>query len=661
MFSLNTLSKYRISNGRIFVYEQNTTELADVYTYENSEYTPAQNPIYVVGGLPDNTYFLKNKIYDVLAQEYEGDSSHPEGDLRPEMWSESFTTKIGFDYDKDERETETTTVKTIADLKDLAVGGIVNVVGYWTDNDCESRTYYWDETCVNDPDEGLIIQSNNEDTGRWILVCNEIMKSEYYGVYGTHQENLINLFKYNDQYGSMSLVSPKTIMLAPGAYGDGYTLYNGAGKKVIFSKGATINDGNVVRCDSYEGTGAIGAIQTNSTVRLSNFKDLLTCLNSQSQCIIFDDDSVKTLDTTKTLNDIKCVFEKNLYVTGNGHLIFDDCAIESDRKIAQNGIIHFQNCAVCDNWFTNPWNVLPNPTYDTDIEVLNQNFQYADTYLRYLNVGTPSSINANCVGMTMKGSFSFGNANQEVNITGLETTKSLTINSPSASLVGCKIANANISSPYLTVKDSTVESGCMSANNNVVYRYFDRSNIGHNVDLSIENATTVRLSSYRCNYNDRINTFYSNSGCAIGGTSHTDFRDNYGMNETYEPMIMFSGDSLTPSSIVNERTMVITAQCGKDNWEYGLTTYQMRPWATYGGNALYVRMIDTINKNYDYTMDDASIISYAGDFERFGGRVYDFTNYVVSAKWHEPVPGIDYLYNDFTKYLGLVKFVKVRG
>ena len=183
MFALNLLEQNRIVNGRLFVYEKDTTDLAPVFVLEGAEYVEAPNPIYYVQGVADNTYFLENRIYDCLAQEYTGESSDPKGDLRPSVWHDSFTTKVGFEFDKEQREAELTTVYTLANLKTLPVGGYVNVIGYWTETDCELRTYFWDETCVNTGDDGLIVESEVSNTGRWLLIHNGVMKSEYYGVY----------------------------------------------------------------------------------------------------------------------------------------------------------------------------------------------------------------------------------------------------------------------------------------------------------------------------------------------------------------------------------------------------------------------------------------------------------------------------------------------
>ena len=124
MFSLSLLNKNRIKNGRLFVYEKDTTDLAPVFTYENAEYTEAPNPIYCVNGLAENTYFLENRIYDVVAQEYEGESTDPKGDLRPEVWRESFSTKVGFEFDKEQREANRVTVHTIENLKTLNEAGV---------------------------------------------------------------------------------------------------------------------------------------------------------------------------------------------------------------------------------------------------------------------------------------------------------------------------------------------------------------------------------------------------------------------------------------------------------------------------------------------------------------------------------------------------------
>ena len=418
MFAIPNLSKWNIKNGRISVFKKDTTDLADVFTLEGSEFTPATNPIYVVEGEADDTYFLQNNIYDVMVEEYLGDSSDPQGDLRETVWSQVDSLKIGLDYDPVSKNEEVETVKTIENLKQHSVGGFVNVIGYWSDNDCESRTYYWDKDCVNFEDGGLVIGSNVSDTGKWILICNEIMKSEYYGVYGDHQENLNNLFGYYTTYGSMALVSPKTIMLAPGSYGDGYSLYIAGGQKVIFSYGARLNQGNTLKCLSFEGTNTntdlLGNIQigfnengqwneerANQPVRLSTYNSLDDFLNSWSKYLIFDKEGSQILHTTKTLEDCTCVFEKELFIDNEedttANLIFNKCTIVSDGKLTDAHNVRFKNMTVTDRWFKD--NVIMYPDHSIDTGNTLGDFKTTLNYWVWLTMDSPSSVTANFEGM----------------------------------------------------------------------------------------------------------------------------------------------------------------------------------------------------------------------------------------------------------------------
>ena len=91
--------------------------------------------------------------------------------------------------------------------------GTVDVVGYWTNDDCEKRTYIWDATCTAQPDAGYVIQSNSTEVGRWILLYDgEYLPSTYYGVYPGHEENINALLTYP------SVVGSNEIRTAPGVY-----------------------------------------------------------------------------------------------------------------------------------------------------------------------------------------------------------------------------------------------------------------------------------------------------------------------------------------------------------------------------------------------------------------------------------------------------------
>ena len=613
MFALNQLAKKRIKYGRLFVYENDTTDLADIYTYEGSEFVQAQNPIYFVDGITENTYFLQNKIYDAVAQEYKGDSSIPSGDLRPEMWVQSFSTKIGFEYDPLTDNEDVATVITLANLKNYNVGGFVKVIGYWNDHDCEQRLYMWDNTCVNTPDNGLIVASNVSDTGRWILISNEVMKSEYYGVYGSHQENLPELFHYNDLYGTYSLVSPKTILLAPGDYGDGFTLYNAGGKKVVFSTGASIAEGSCLKCLSFEGTGLVGFVRVgydkngqwhnedaNCPVRLSNVRHIIDLANSDSNKLIFDVaydrlnpelKPVHALNTTKTITNKVCVFEQ-LFGTYGGNLIFDNCEIFSEGML-NDGYLHFKNCAVKDKWFAESvrgW-INPDPDYDENLTIIPNNFIHAETYLKYLTYTNPSAVTADCYGQHYDTAFTFPLSVSSVQVNGLKMSNgSFTIGAQSAVLNDCSVVSGYFSSPYLTMFDTDVKAGYLTADGKgtKVYRNFNGCKLNREVDLRIENCTAFNISAIDTDFGaSHRDTFYSNYGLNIPTgfaemNSTTYFKNCRGIAGA-DPVIPRSALLAPPGTTkyypsATQRYCVFTDEIGRLNFTNRETTYEPTPY-----------------------------------------------------------------------------------
>lgn len=703
MFCLNNLDKKRITNGRMFVYKQDTTELANVYTYENSEYVEAPNPIYFVDGIPNNTYFFENNIYDVVVQEYVGDSSDPSGDLRIEMWPESFSTKIGFQMEVGSNSNTHLTVHTLEGLRNTNVGEnlYVDVIGYWTNNDCERRTYYWDATCVNIADGGLIVDSEVSDTGRWILICNEVMKSEYYGVYGnSHSENIGKLFSYNDQYGSMSLVSPKTIMLAPGNYGDGYTIYQGGGKHIIFQAGAHFVQGNTIRCLSYEGVDTIGNIQIgfnkdwqysveyrcNQTARFSNYYKLIDFLQSNAQCLIFDveynydnpaSNPKNHLNTIKTLTNVRCVFEKPFGFYWNsgeqaGGIIFDNCAIESDHKIRKPMGISFKNMRVTDRWFVNPWEVYPDPTDDVGCEYLTNDFEYADSYITYKLNNCGSAVVLDCYGQKLHNPKSiWADGLSSVEINGLRSKEyGVSMSIPSATFHDCSFNSAFIYSPFVSAFDSRFEHGYLTANglnsNNRVYRHYERcffggwdSNSVLKTRHNIESATYVNLYVKDCNFENRHSPFISQNGCALGTNSLTYFYNNVGIGDGYCPTAFFNGANTRPVTII-EGLLTWTDEVGNQNWRNGKTTYKMAPWPSDG----QVHRFDgSLGSQFGYddigTNSSGVYCVLSSDFIRHSdNKVYNFMQQTFSANFKPYGPeGPSYvaqLYNPWNSDMGKV-------
>ena len=684
MFALNQLAKKRIKNGRLFVYEKDTTDLAPVFTYENAEYTEAPNPIYCVNGLAENTYFLENRIYDVVAQEYEGESTDPKGDLRTEVWRESFSTKVGFEYDPLTTSEEISTVYTIDGLKNYNVGGMVRVIGYWNNHDCEERLYAWDPHCVNTEDGGLIIGSDQSDNGRWILICNEIMKSEYYGVYGNHhQEHLGALFNYNDTYGSLGIVSPKTIMLAPGSYGDGYSLYNAHGKKVVFSYGAKLRNGNTLRCLNFEGIGTseLGALQigfnengqwsedrANQPVRLSQFPTLDAFLNSWSKNLIFDKEGDVVLLNSKTLENCYVTFEKEINIISNTYdnpatIYFDNCTIVSDHKIADGTRTHFKNMYISDKWFKRSSNTfIPNAEEDVNVSANSKDFDKPINYWKALTLYKPSAVTADFAGMDT------GEYLSTLTYNGLSSCvirnfngKYVNVGSdiPSVTLENCYANSAYVYSPKATFNNCHFNYGSLNANGlgGRIDRCYENCVFSNTVTFYLENATAFGISAINCDFGwNNTNPFISKNGLDVGQypnqRGRTFFKNNIGLGDNNNPTAYFSGVNTNPKSIINGE-LVWEDAVGSWNFNNGWVYYSLEPFIT-----------DTPSWRWDlnasvetnlYEPFSTSDITYKWDFVHDAdGKVYNAGMISMSAEFKKPYM----LYNTSTQKLGQIYLIR---
>ena len=385
MFVIGNEYKLKIKNGRMFVYQQDTTNLANIYTYEGSELVAAPNPFYVVDGDCDNSFVLDNNIYDYVIQEYEGDSTDPSGDLRPEMWHETYAGKLGF-KDAPSAADEVVTVKKISGLKNAQPVNYAQVLGYWTPTDCEPRLYMWDANCSDTEDGGLVIKSNLSESGRWILLVSGQMKSQYYGVTSlAHQENLRKLLEYPKTIGSFGLVTPSDIIMAPcgdvagtnPGYGFGTDTYNAYGKNIYCQYNAFFRKQCMIRCCSMHGTGVLGnykigysfaGVQESNLcfqpVRMSNFHEMQHWLQCGSNTLIQDvkqydwqfDQYNNQLSGDIVVNNAGIVCEQPFNFTRHPdiytHLTMNACNIVGDPKF--NGSVIFKNMKITDRWYTHP-------------------------------------------------------------------------------------------------------------------------------------------------------------------------------------------------------------------------------------------------------------------------------------------------------------------
>lgn len=202
-----------VVGGKIVVEYAGTNIPANIYTYNpaNDEYVVAENPIYLNGeSRTQHTYFT-DKLVQCRLYKYIGNFANPMVDDDTENWSFVRDWLASFDVSS---ATNDTIVHGLYGIKEANPElGNISVIGYWNDNDCEIRTYYWDSQCVQTPDEGYIIKANGIDTGRWILKFDgEYLPSTYYGVYPGREANINALLTYVDEVGT------EHFKTAPGVY-----------------------------------------------------------------------------------------------------------------------------------------------------------------------------------------------------------------------------------------------------------------------------------------------------------------------------------------------------------------------------------------------------------------------------------------------------------
>lgn len=384
------------ANGKIEVLDPVSTNFIDVYTYnaEDDSYTVATNPIYLNGeGRSEHTYFVKQLAY-LRLYNYLGNFSDPRTDDESANWQfvrdwfNSIELKASTGSNLD--------VYGLYGLMNADVSlGTVDVVGYWTDDDCEKRTYVWDKTCTAQPDAGYVVQSNSTEVGRWILKYDgEYLPSTYYGVYPGHEENVNALLTYPSVVGSNELVT------APGVYfvRGNYTASSVAlvtTKKLLIDNGSSFTRTSITASDIKVIGGATDHFITDlygvKTAHSSWYKSLQGFLDSGASELIFDKSTNFTqapvLTKNTTLRNVHLVNDTSSYCAYFGFstylLTLDNCKVDNHLFYPSTSRIYFQNMLVTDRYFYNP------STKNMDISRINAdniylcNFDIPAIYLKW--------------------------------------------------------------------------------------------------------------------------------------------------------------------------------------------------------------------------------------------------------------------------------------
>lgn len=389
-----------VANGKIEVLDPVSTNFIDVYTYNSTDdsYTVVNNPIYLNGeGRSKHTYFVKQLAY-LRLYKYLGNFSDPRTDDESANWqfvrdwfnSIELNTSTGSNLD----------VYGLYGLMDADVSlGTVDVVGYWTDDDCEKRTYVWDKTCTAQPDAGYVVQSNSTEEGRWILKFDgEYLPSTYYGVYPGHEENVNALLTYPSVVGSNELIT------APGVYFVSGN-YNGSSVALVTEKKLLIDNESSFTRSSITSSNEITVIggETNHYItdlygvkvaHSSWYKTLQGFLDSGAKELIFDQNinvtQAPVMTKNTTLHNVHLVNNTNMYVGWMGFgtytLTLDRCTVDDHLFYPSTSRIFFQNMLVTDRYFFAP------TVKNMDISRINSddfnfnlcNFDNAAIYLKWM-------------------------------------------------------------------------------------------------------------------------------------------------------------------------------------------------------------------------------------------------------------------------------------
>ena len=387
-----------IPGAKISVFDPVSNTPVNIYTYDGSNelYTIAPNPVYLNGeSRPEHTYFCDRLVLCRLYK-YIGNFSDPRVDDDTNNWL--FIREWNGSFTEDTVKNDTI-IYGIESLTNANTGlGSVTVVGYYNDHDCEARTYYWDANCVQTPDNGYIVKSNDKDTGRWILKFDgEYLPSTYYGVYPGSEANINALLTYVDTVGTASTKTAPGVYFVRGDYKASSVALTTAKKLLIdndssFTR-ASITSSTDIKVIGGETNHFITDLIGVKTAHSSWYKSLQGFLDSGAKELIFDQNinvtQAPVLTKNTTLHNVHLVNNTDMYAGWMGFnnfmLTLDRCTVDDHLFYPSTSRIFFQNMLVTDRYFYAP------TVQNMDISRINCddfnfnlcNFDNAEIYLKW--------------------------------------------------------------------------------------------------------------------------------------------------------------------------------------------------------------------------------------------------------------------------------------
>lgn len=366
-------NKNIMPSGKIDILDPVSTNPIDVYTYDaaNDRYVIATNPIILnAQSRAQHTYFVTQLAYCRLSK-FLGATMNEFGVTAPQY---EFVRDWYGSFDQEDAKNDTI-INGMDALRDANTDlGKVTVVGYWTDKDCEARTYVWDPQCTQDQDGGYIVKNNDKDNGRWILMFDgEYLPSTYYGVYPGRETQMNNLLNYVDTVGTGEKPTAKGIYFQPGVY-DASTVALITQKKVLLDADTQFTRDSFEVADLKVVGKATHWIcdfwidNPNSEAHSSWFKSVAVFWRNGANTLILDKTNyfVNTaINSSTPLNDVTIIGNTRIPATygENGVLRLNHCTIVGSKIFNSTDKIAFLNTDINDSW----WNVPADIDFHTKV------------------------------------------------------------------------------------------------------------------------------------------------------------------------------------------------------------------------------------------------------------------------------------------------------
>lgn len=336
--------------GRVTVYDHDTNLPAQVWTLEqDDQFVPAQNPQFLNDrGMLDATLFMEVGIFDIRIESDNGDGTYAAFE--------------DFDYgiDVNIEDAGRLQVDTVGDLMDLdpsVSGNIVTVL------ENPARNYIWDGNSVDTPDGGVVVDSNVEGQGNWLLLWEgDSLPCTVYGVTPDNTSNLTALLNYSSRIGSIGIATPQRVRFVYGNYpiGTDYVTSKGlafdAGAKLI--SGSITTPVDIVRTGAGDYVGDIYYSSKRCTAHSSDYRTVGAFWRSGAGRLVIDRNNYFTDDSIASTIEVSgAIIEgyyrlPQLYLNG-AYLKLNGCTIQGRTIFSPTvDFIRFANCEFRQEWFT---------------------------------------------------------------------------------------------------------------------------------------------------------------------------------------------------------------------------------------------------------------------------------------------------------------------